>query len=144
MTIPEKLRLAELLLRRDEAFVRVAECERQIQETLGAPYPFPPLPDLPSLRWKRPLRKAASGAGAVARGTLKLRALRRPAENAYRVEYRRNEVTAVSFLADTDLLRRLLPLDAPEFRITAVAAVSLRSPEDFTVVEELWRGGTES
>ena len=53
--------------------------------------------------------------------------------------YRRNEVSAVSFLADPDLLRRLLPLDTPEFKITAIAAVCLRTPEDVTVTEELWR-----
>ena len=139
MNIPNNIRLADLLLKRDLAFVRVAECERQIQEILGAPYPFPPLPDLPSLRRKKAGKKSAPANAATPRGAFKLRPLRRPAENAYRVTYQRDEVSVTSFLADADLLRRLLPLATPEFKITAIAAVNLRSPEDVAVTEELWR-----
>ncbi len=142
MNLSGKIRLADLLLQRDLAFVRVAECERQIQEALGAPYPFPPLPDLPSLRRKKPGKKAAAGRSAAPREQFRPRALKRPAENAYRIEYRRGEVTAVSFLTDADLLRRLLPLDTLEFRVTAVATASVRSPQDAAVVEELWRDGS--
>ena len=40
---------------------------------------------------------------------------------------RRRPRSGASFLADADLLRRLLPLDRPEFRITAVAAVQVRA-----------------
>ena len=139
MNISDNIRLADLLLQRDLAFVRVAECERQIQDILGAPYPFPPLPDLPSLRRKKAGKKSAPANRAVARGAFKLRALRRPVENAYRVEYRRHEGPAVSFLTEADLLRRLILLDTPEFTISAIAAVTLRTPDDVTVTEELWR-----
>ena len=138
MNISDKIRLADLLLQRDVAFVRVAECERQIQGILGAPYPFPPLPDLPSLRRKKPVKKTVADMASVPRTALKLRALKRPAENAYRVEYRRHEQVTVSFLTDADLLRRLVLLDTPEFKITAIAAVTLRTPTDFTVSEDLW------
>ena len=139
MNISDKIRLADLLLQRDTAFVRVAECERQIQGLLGAPYPFLPLPDLPSLRRKKAAKKTLADKASVPRDALKLRALRRPLENAYRVEYRRHELATSSFLTDGELLRRLLLLDTAEFKITAIAAVSLRAPTDFTVSEELWR-----
>ena len=142
MDLSGKIRLADLLLQRDEAFVRVAECERQIQDLLGAPYPFPPPPELPSLRRKKPAKaKPPAAAGGVPRGAFRLRALKRPQENAYRVEYQRGDRSGASFLADAELLRRLLPLDRPEFRITAVAAVQVRAPDDYTVVESLWGAG---
>ncbi len=136
MDISDKIRLADLLLQRDEAFVRVAECERQIQGILGAPYPFPPLPELPSLRRKKPAKRAGAD---VPRAEIRLRALKRPEENAYRVGYLRGGEPAVSFMADADLLRRLIALDAPEFRITSVVTVSLCSPEEAVPVAELWR-----
>ena len=140
MKIPDQIRLTDLLLQRDEAFVRVADCERQIQTILGVPYPYPPLPELPSLCRKKPVKKAAAGRTGVSRSSLKVRPLKRPAENAYRVEYRRDHDTAaVSFLTDPDLLRRLLSIATPQFRVTAITTVSLRAPDQYTVVDELYR-----
>lgn len=144
MTLFDKIRLADLLLRRDEAWVRVAECERQIQGLLGEPYPFPPPPDLPSLRRKKPAKKEPPDGMAIPRAGFKLRSLKRPAENAYRVVYQRGEATTASFLADAGLLRRLVQLDQPEFRIIEIATVSVRTPENYSVLEMLWRGAPEA
>jgi len=133
------IRLTDLLLQRDEAWVRVAECERQIQGILGEPYPFPPPPDLPSLRRKKPAKKERPTGIAIPRDAVKLRPLKRPAENAYRVVYQRGDVMVTSFLADADLLRRLLRLDQPEFRVLEIATVAAQTPETYSVLEIVWQ-----
>ena len=139
MNLFATIRLTDLLLQRDEAWVRVAERERQIQGILGEPYPFPPPPDLPSLRRKKPPKKERPAGVFIPRNTFKLRPLKRPAENAYRVIYQRGDVMVTSFLADADLLRRLLRLDQPEFRVLEIATVTAQTPENYSVLEIVWQ-----
>ena len=67
-----EVELTELRLKREELFLELWETEQLIQQTLGAPYTFETLPDLPSHKKKR-VGSRAKKAAKVA--TFKLRAL---------------------------------------------------------------------
>lgn len=61
MTAAERLRLAELLLDRDDAFGRVALAEAEIARLLpGVNFPLPTPPELPSARKRTKLKAKAS------------------------------------------------------------------------------------
>ena len=74
-----------------------------------------------------------------------VRKSRRPGEsteeNAYRIVYISEGKEFVSFQMDTNLIRRLLPIESGIFQLLSVETVSLRTLEDFSTVEILWEKG---
>ncbi|MDX2111686.1 MAG: hypothetical protein SFY80_15750 [Verrucomicrobiota bacterium] len=81
MQIEQQIRINQLLLERDELFVRISEIERTAANILGEPYPFsrPPLPS--DYRAKpKPPPKAKAARSLVVRPLL-------DSESCYRVTY---------------------------------------------------------
>jgi hypothetical protein len=61
MTLDQQIAVNERLLEREALFSHVYEIEQAINASLGAPYPLPPPPDIPSRRATRPSKKRAAG-----------------------------------------------------------------------------------
>lgn len=92
MSLPRQQRVAidRLLLQREEQFLRVHSCESEIEAILGAAYPFPPPPDLPSRQKRRTPKKAAGRTAAkpAKRPRIALAPLAlEDGESAYRIVY---------------------------------------------------------
>jgi len=140
MPIPRSIELIDLLHRREEEFVTVWKCEQEIKRIMNMPdFPFPPPPDLPSLR---PVPKVGKGRPRVVKESRPagptVRALRTPQENAYRLVFVYNGVRQDSFQTDQKLIETLMTLELTDFRLLAVETVSFRSPDDWETRESLW------
>jgi hypothetical protein len=131
----DKTKLIDLLREREAAFVRVWECEQQINRVLGVPYPFPPPPPLPCLGKRKRSRRTTAKRAATA--VPSLRRLQGKRENAYHVHYELDGVHADTFQTDTELIRRLLATEIPGFRILRVDTVEFRAPDDWQTVDRL-------
>lgn len=155
MKIPTDISIIDLLRQRESEFVKVWSCEEGIRRLLGmVDYPFPDPPPLPSLR-KTKNRKASrqlpaahdDAASAHTAGThqskapLAIRVLQPPAENAYRVVFRRGNVVDSSFQNDPELIKILHGLDLADFTLLSVETVSFTSLSNWRVVAELWKSG---
>lgn len=142
MTLREQTLIIDLLRQREEAFLRICDCERQVQVILGQPYPFPPPPPLPSCRRRLPGKAGVpvGGTGLAASGPVRarLRRLQKGRENAYRVRYYGDGRAVESYQNDPDFLLRLLEIREPEFRVLRIEAGVLLAPDRFEVVEKLW------
>ncbi len=154
MKIPTDISIIDLLRQRESEFVKVWSCEEGIRRLLGmVDYPFPDPPPLPSLR-KLKNRKAsrqlpvahadaatAHTTAAPSKAPLAIRALQPPAENAYRVVFRRGNVVDSSFQNDPELIKILHGLNLAEFTLLSVETVSFTSLSNWRVVAELWKNG---
>lgn len=156
MKIPTDISIIDLLRQRESEFVKVWSCEEGIRRLLGmVDYPFPEPPPLPSLR-KSKNRKAsrqlpvAQADIADTLGTappkipLTLRALHPPAENAYRIVFRRGNVVDSSFQNDPELIKILHGLNLADFVLLSVETVSFTSLSNWCVVAELWKNSEEA
>lgn len=156
MKIPTDISIIDLLRQRESEFVKVWSCEEGIRRLLGmVDYPFPEPPPLPSLR-KSKNRKAsrqlpvaqadiADALGAAPPKTpLTLRALQAPAENAYRIVFRRGNVVDSSFQNDPELIKILHGLNLADFALLSVETVSFTSLSNWCVVAELWKNSEEA
>lgn len=81
-SLKEQVKIIDLLMEREQAFIRIRDIEQRLQTLLGQAYPLPPVPALPSRIPKGKLLNSAK------KNTFKqkLRPLRAN-ETAYRVLY---------------------------------------------------------
>jgi hypothetical protein len=114
----QSLHIVDLLREREAEFVRVWECEQEIQRILHGAFLFDPPPPLPSLAKPRRTRKVP------AKAPLRLRRLRAD-EQAYRVHYEAQGETRTGLTANFAFLQDLIELDPPALRVTQVEAVHL-------------------
>ena len=120
MAIPDvrAWQIDRLLLQREAEFARVHALEAAIEDRLGAPYPLPAPPKLPSQQRPRnakPKRKAAKSVEAD-EPRWKVRPLR-PGESAYEVRFRQARAVQKERHLDRTLLESLLNLPALRGRI---------------------------
>lgn len=99
MTVSDTIRVVDLLMERERAFVDVHRAEQQVERIVGAPYPFPDPPELPSLR-KRPAQRGAYAQSPRLRGL-------QGEEAAYRVTYERNGERTSEVQTSLKLVRAL-------------------------------------
>lgn len=126
------LHIVDLLREREAEFVRVWECEQEIQRLLHGAFHFDPPPPLPSLAKKKRPAKAAGGAPP------RLRRLRGD-EQAYRVEYDAQGETRTGLTANFAFLQNLLELDPPALRVRRVEAVRLDETETGAPGQLIWK-----
>ena len=118
----QQIQINNLLLNREELFVRVYDLEHAAAAILGEPYPFT-RPSLPSdVRLKRKpsaLRSESSSATRESLRTLEGQ------ETAYRVTYRRFDQVVTEVHDDLDALRTLLFSQGNNLRVTRVETIDL-------------------
>lgn len=142
MTIHEERQLYRLLLQREREFTAIWRAESEINKILGALYPFPEPPLLPSSKMGGNSSKKI--VKAVKTKPPKISTLLRPlerGENVYRVVYEVSGEETESFVTDYNLLRRLLPLQTASFTLIKIETALFKSPEDFIVKAVLWQKG---
>lgn len=132
----QSLHIVDLLREREAEFVRVWQCEQDIQRLLHGAFLFDPPPPLPSLAKKK--RPAKPRAGASPR----LRRLR-PDEHAYRVEYESKGETITGLTANFTFLQHLLELDPPALRVRRVETVRLGETGIAKPNQLLWKRDDE-
>ena len=122
MTPFDKIRITDLLMQREKAWIKIWECEQGIGRILdGASYPFlVPLP-LPSFK------KAQKPSGKTSKITL--RRLRTPQENAYRLIYEFENKIEETLQVDTELIRTLLNSPIETFKILSIETVKFEGNE---------------
>jgi hypothetical protein len=106
----QQIRINELLLQREELFLRIHAAETEVSRLLGTPWPFV-RPALPSDRRVRRKPGAAAGVAAAPAATPVPPATPRrlePGENAYRVTYRQFAQTLTETHYDSAALATLL------------------------------------
>jgi hypothetical protein len=106
----QQIRINELLLQREELFLRIHAAETEVSRLLGAPWPFV-RPVLPSDRRARRKPGAAAGVAAAPAATPVPPATPRrlePGETAYRVTYRQFAQTLSETHYDPAALATLL------------------------------------
>ncbi len=109
MNCRRDIQIIDLLKLRESEFVTVWDCEQLIGRILGAPYPLPPPPELPSQR-RAPKPKKQT---AQAEYPPKLRRLKSDGENVYRIVYRLRDEEHVSLQTDAALVRAAMQCDVP-------------------------------
>ena len=119
MRADQQIQVNDLLLHREELFVRVHEIEQSAAAILGEPYPFA-RPALPSDA--KPKRKPSAPSPASPSESLRrLEGL----ETAYRVTYRRFGQVVTEDHDDLDALRTLLAAQGASLSVTRVETLDL-------------------
>jgi len=105
----QQIRINELLLQREELFLRIHAAETEASRLLGAPWPFvrPVLPSDRRVRRKPGAPAAVSAPSAAPAFPAAPRRLE-PGETAYRVTYRQFAQTLTETHYDPDALATLL------------------------------------
>lgn len=121
----EQIRVNELLLKREELFLRIHAAETEVSRIFGGPFPFT-LPDLPSAR--RGKRKAsdarpASGQKSARSSSDSLRRLE-DGESGYRVIYRQFSKTLVEDHHEFEALRTLLACQSSNLQVQSVETLT--------------------
>lgn len=122
MQLDRQIRVNELLLQREELFLRIHSAETEITRLLGGPYPFT-RPALPSdRRGKRKPARPASAAANLTPGVHAPPAPRRLAddETAYRVTYLQFNREVVEIHPDFAAVATLLASQAAHLRVLKV------------------------
>lgn len=121
MNLDRQIRVNELLLQREEQFLRIHATETEIIRLLGGPYPFT-RPALPSDR--RPRKKPTAPRSAPA-ATSPSAALRRLAdtEAAYRVTYRQFGRETIETHPEQTAIATLLAAQTPELRVLRLETI---------------------
>lgn len=121
----QQIRINELLLQREELFLRIHAAETEVSRLLGAPWPFV-RPALPSDRRAR-RKPGGSAAIAVAPSTVPVppAAPRRlePGETAYRVTYRQFAQTLTETHHDPAALATLLACRTENLQVLRLETV---------------------
>jgi len=123
----QQIRINELLLQREELFLRIHAAETEASRLLGAPWPFV-RPVLPSDR--RPRRKpgapAAAGAAPSAAPAAPSAPRRlEPGEAAYRVTYRQFAQTLTETHYDSAALATLLACRTENLQVLRLETVDV-------------------
>ena len=121
----QQIRINELLLQREELFLRIHAAETEVTRILGASFPFD-LPDLPSAR--RGKRKSTDARPAASTKPAKSPAdsLRRleDGEAAYRVSYLQFSKPLVEEHHDFDALRTLLACQSANLQVMSIETLA--------------------
>jgi hypothetical protein len=117
----QQIRINELLLQREELFLRIHAAETEASRLLGEPYPFT-RPALPSDQ--RAKRKPGAPRKAVEKKS-PADALRRleDGETAYRVTYRQFSQTVVETHHDQAALATLLASQAAHLQVLSIETI---------------------
>lgn len=152
----QDMEILDLLRQREEAFVKVWQCETDICQLLGlSSYPFEGAPVLPSrIRGKRTAKASAVRRRQVSSGDEGVELKSYPAvrklfqgEDCYRVVYEHGGMREASFQTDGELLRRLFALNDEDFRLLSIETVRFGGLEDWERLALIWEreatdGGT--
>lgn len=114
----QQIRINELLLEREELFLRIHALERTATELLGEPYPFtrPPLPS------DQKTKRKATPARAASAPRERLRRLE-DTESAYRVTYAQFGITVEEEHSEPGALNTLLASQSAELRVLRIETV---------------------
>lgn len=130
MRADQQIQINDLLLQREELFVRVHDLEQAAAAILGEPYPFtrPQLPSDAKLK-RKPTARPASASSVIpaSPAALARESLRRleGLETAYRVTYRRFGRVVIEDHDDLDALRTLLSSQGANLTVTRVETIDL-------------------
>ena len=125
----QQIRVNELLLQREELFLRIHAAETEVSRILGEPFPFP-LPEIPSLRRgkrkaadTRPATTAASGGKPAKSAADSLRRLE-PGETGYRVTYQQFSKVLTEEHFEFEALRTLLACQSGNLTVQKVETLT--------------------
>lgn len=125
----QQIRINELLLQREELFVRIHDLETAAAAILGEPYPFarPALPSdaRPKRKPAAPRATSAASAAPASPAALARDSLRRleGLESAYRVTYRRFGQVVTEVHDDLEAIRTLLASQGANLTVTRIETV---------------------
>jgi hypothetical protein len=117
----QQIKVNEMLLEREELFLRIHTAEKEVLRIMGGDYPFTTV-ELPSNRRAKrktvPARAATAPAPADAseRATITLRRLE-PGEARYRVTYRQFAQVVIEEHGDFDAVRTLLACQSSQLQV---------------------------
>lgn len=124
----EQIRVNELLLQREDLFLRIHAAETEVNRILGEAFPFS-APELPSTR--RGKRKASDARAAA--GTATAKPAKSPAdtlrrledgERGYRVTYRQFSKVLVEEHHEFDAVRTLLACQGANLEVQSIETIS--------------------
>ena len=123
MDAPKTVAIVDLLMQRDKAFVDVYEAESAVTRILGRRYPFPPPPDIPSMRRSKSVRHRGDDQPSHVR----LRNLHSE-ETAYRVTYTQGGEERVEVQTRLQPVRRVVECEShlPDFRIERIDIIAVQ------------------
>lgn len=104
MNLRKNLLLNELLIQREDGFLRVHQAEQAIARILDGQYPIPPPPDLPSNKGGAKTNKKAQGLSKSP--PRRVRTLN-PGEIGYLIQYQQGEDLHTDTTADRKILQWL-------------------------------------
>lgn len=118
----QTIHVNELLLEREELFLRIHRVEHEVARILGSAYPFPSV-ELPSTRRSKrkvsTARPAQASADSPSKPALVLRRLEAD-ENRYRVTYRQFSKVLVEEHADFEAVRTLLACQSSDLEVQKI------------------------
>jgi len=119
----QQIKVNEMLLEREELFLRIHAAEKEVMRIMGGDYPFTTVELLSNRRTKRktvPTRATTATAPAPAdtteRATITLRRLE-PGEARYRVTYRQFAQVVVEEHGDFEAVRTLLACQSSQLQV---------------------------
>lgn len=127
----DAVKIVDMLMKREEAFVRIMEYERRVSDILGCAYPFPKPPELPSIRKK-------SSSAKKKFNELKLRNLRAD-EHAYRIRYLFKGQQRVTLQNNPTLIRDLAAIDVFGFTILSIETVAVNDDNTCNPIDLIWK-----
>ena len=115
----QQIKVNEMLLEREELFLRIHSAEKEVLRIMGGDYPFTPF-ELPSNRRAKrktaPVRSAPGTADATERASITPRRLE-AGEARYRVTYRQFAQVVVEEHSDFEAVRTLLACQSSHLQV---------------------------
>ncbi len=131
MKLSDKIKIGDLLIKREVEFSKVYDCEQRINELLGEEYPYALPVELLSMQKKKPARKKKTIKPR------KVRSLNLKTENAYLVTYLENDIEKEELMFETRQLNNIKSNCASTFKITKIETCFIDEEQNRKIIEEL-------
>ncbi len=131
MTSLDKIKINDLLLKREVEFSKVYECEQRINKILESSYPFTlpfTIPSMQKTKLKRATRKIKSKP---------IRQLKKEVENCYIITYNDKDIEKVEIQRDIKLIRKMLILEIPHFKIIKIETCYIDPQGQRNIIEQI-------
>ncbi len=131
MKLSDKIKIGDLLIKREVEFSKVYDCEQRINELLGEEYPYALPIELLSTQKKKTVRKKKPDKPK------KVRKLNDEIENAYLITYLENDIEKQELIFETTQLNNIKSNCSLTFKITKIETCFVDEGQNRKIIEEL-------